>query len=373
MSRFEDQFKNAFDHFEPEVDPKLWQQISQQLPSAPQNPGTQGAAGSAGKGILAQLGIKGIAAILTATTLTILGVNYLLNKNDDAAQKNVPAIVNEQTVAAENAVETTLPSAQENTPIDSEENTTASVNPSEQKSIDSQKENKNNNGSKITIENALTGDFSTGKGESAFEKDSPTPVPTVKNPAAISTKQSSTPAAVETKVNPEIVKDVDNKVKPVLILSTTSGFAPLSVTALTNQVGAVNALFDFGDGKSNSLGSTASTTYEEPGVYTVSCAINDVKLEQKVTVFGKVPTAFSPNGDGINDLLSITKEEGITVEIRIFNRYGKVMFTGKGNNISWDGTFEGRNAEAGTYLYDIFATSDDGITFKQKGTIHLFR
>jgi hypothetical protein len=28
MSRFEEQFKNAFDHFEPEVDPKLWQQIS---------------------------------------------------------------------------------------------------------------------------------------------------------------------------------------------------------------------------------------------------------------------------------------------------------------------------------------------------------
>lgn len=53
MSRFEDQFKNAFDHFEPEVDPKLWQQISQQLPSAPQNPGASSSAGTAGKGILA--------------------------------------------------------------------------------------------------------------------------------------------------------------------------------------------------------------------------------------------------------------------------------------------------------------------------------
>jgi gliding motility-associated-like protein len=373
MSRFEDQFKNAFDHFEPEVDPKLWQQISQQLPSGPQNPGAQGAAGSAGKGILAQLGIKGVAAILTSTTLTILGVNYLLNKDDNAAQKNVPAIVNEQTIAAENAVETTLPSTQENTPIASEVNTTPSENPSEQKAIDSQKENKNNIGSKITIENALTGDFSKGQGESTIDKGSPSPVSTVKNSVATSTKQSSNTTVGETKVIPEIVKNTENKVKPVLILSATQGFAPLSITALTNQVGTVNALFSFGDGKSSLPGSTANVTYEEPGVYTVTCDINEVKLEQKVTVFGKVPSAFSPNGDGINDLLMISKEEGITVEIKIFNRYGKLMFTGKGNNISWDGTFEGRNADAGTYLYDIFATSDEGKTFKQKGTIHLFR
>jgi gliding motility-associated-like protein len=373
MSRFEDQFKNAFDHFEPEVDPKLWQQISQQLPSTPQNPGVQGTAGSAGKGILAQLGIKGVAAILTAATLTILGVNYLLNKDDKAAQKNVPAIINEQTIAAENVDETTLPSAQENTPITSEVNTAPSENPSEQKAIASQKEIKNNIGSKITIENALTGDFSKGQGESTNEKGSPSTASTVKNSVIPSTKQSSSTSVGETTVNPEIVKSADNKVKPVLILSTTSGFAPLSVTALTNQVGTVNALFDFGDGKSSSVGSTANTTYEEPGVYTVTCEVNDVKLEQKVTIFGKVPSAFSPNGDGINDLLNIAKEEGITVEIRIFNRYGKLMFTGKGNNISWDGTFEGRNADAGTYLYDIFATSDEGKSFKQKGTIHLFR
>jgi gliding motility-associated-like protein len=190
---------------------------------------------------------------------------------------------------------------------------------------------------------------------------------------APSTKPSSNMTAEETKANPEIIKSTENKVKPVLILSTTGGFAPLAVTALTNQTGNVNALFDFGDGNSNSVGSTASTTYNELGTYTVTCEINEMLLEQKVTVFGKVPTAFSPNGDGINDQLTITKESDIDVEIRIFNRYGKLMFTGKGNNISWDGTFEGRNVDAGTYLYDIFATSEGGTSFKQKGTIHLFR
>lgn len=79
MSRFEEQFKNTFEHFEPEVDPKLWQNISQQLPSTPQvHPG----ASSAGKSIIAKLGVKGIAAILAASAITVLSIVYLTDKND---------------------------------------------------------------------------------------------------------------------------------------------------------------------------------------------------------------------------------------------------------------------------------------------------
>ena len=195
----------------------------------------------------------------------------------------------------------------------------------------------------------------------------------VKNTTTPVTTSVSDDSNGETKNQAEPVVSTPKTVKPVLILSSKGGFAPLTVTALTNQEGNVNAVFDFGDGKSPVVGSTANNTYEEPGNYTVTCEINGITVEQKVTVFGQVPSAFSPNGDGINDFLTITKESGITLEIRIFNRNGKLMFSGKGNNIYWDGTFEGRNADAGTYLYDIFATSDGGATFKQKGTIHLFR
>lgn len=372
MSRFEDQFKNAFDHFEPEVDPKLWQQISQQLPSTPQIPGTESTVGSAGKSILTQLGIKGVAAILTAAMLTIVGVNYLLNKDNNGTQNITPVIVGENVNNTESTLDAIPSSGQPEIPNSPIDNASPKANSTGQKAA-SQQENKNNHVSKITIENALTGDFNKGKGESTLEKDSPSPISNAKNSVAPSTKPSSNMTAEETKANPEIIKSTENKVKPVLILSTTGGFAPLAVTALTNQTGNVNALFDFGDGNSNSVGSTASTTYNELGTYTVTCEINEMLLEQKVTVFGKVPTAFSPNGDGINDQLTITKESDIDVEIRIFNRYGKLMFTGKGNNISWDGTFEGRNVDAGTYLYDIFATSEGGTSFKQKGTIHLFR
>ncbi len=373
MSRFEDQFKNAFDHFEPEVDPKLWQQISQQLPSAPQNPGASGSAGTAGKGILAQLGIKGIAAIIATATLTILGVNYFLQKDVNATEKNIPTSLNEGTLSVDNSSSLTLPSEQEKVQDDAVVSSSHEMDPSSEKIVNTDTENKNKLDQKITIENALTGDFNKGKGESTPGKDSPTPALVVKNTTTPVTTSVSDDSNGETKNQAEPVVSTPKTVKPVLILSSKGGFAPLTVTALTNQEGNVNAVFDFGDGKSPVVGSTANNTYDEPGNYTVSCEINGITLEQKVTIFGQVPSAFSPNGDGINDLLTITKEAGITLEIRIFNRNGKLMFAGKGNNIFWDGTFEGRNADAGTYLYNIFATSDGGATFKQKGTIHLFR
>ena len=373
MSRFEDQFKNAFDHFEPEVDPKLWQQISQQLPSAPQNPGASGSAGTTGKGIIAQLGIKGIAAILTAATLTILGVNYWIQKDDKAAEKNSTTLLNENPLPVDNSASLPLPSEQEKAQKETVISSSQEMNPSSEKTVNSSTENKNKLDQKISIENALTGDFNKGVGESTPGKDSPTPALVVKNTSVAVTKPVSNEIEAEPKNHAEPVAPLQKTVKPVLILSTKGGFAPLPVTAITNQEGNVNAVFDFGDGKSPMVGSTANNTFEEPGTYTVSCEINGITLEQKVTVFGQVPSAFSPNGDGINDLLTITKDANITIEIMIFNRNGKLMFTGKGNNLFWDGTFEGRNADAGTYLYNIFATSDGGATFKQKGTIHLFR
>ena len=373
MSRFEDQFKNAFDHFEPEVDPKLWQQISQQLPSAPQNPGASGSAGTVGKGILAQIGIKGIAAIIAAATLTILGVNYLIQKDDKAAEKNNTTLLNETTIQVDNSSSLPLPSEQEKVQDEAVVSSSQEMNTSSEKTVNTDTKNKNKLDHKITIENALTGDFRKGKGESNSGKDSPTPALLVKNTTSPVTTSFSDASNGETKNQAEPVVSTPKTIKPVLILSNKGGFAPLTVTALTNQIGNVNAVFDFGDGKSPMVGSTANNTYNEPGNYTVTCEINGITIEQKVTVFGQVPSAFSPNGDGINDLLTITKEADITLEIRIFNRNGKLMFAGKGNNISWDGTFEGRNADAGTYLYNIFATSDGGATFKQKGTIHLFR
>ena len=71
------------------------------------------------------------------------------------------------------------------------------------------------------------------------------------------------------------------------------------------------------------------------------------------------PNVFTPNNDGINDhfILSITGLVSFG-SVRIFNRYGQLVFTAKSLLDYWDGTFNGRNLPDGTY-YWIFEGTDE--------------
>jgi gliding motility-associated-like protein len=67
-----------------------------------------------------------------------------------------------------------------------------------------------------------------------------------------------------------------------------------------------------------------------------------------------IPNAFSPNGDGINDVWSIKYLQsypGATVEI--YNRYGQMLFHSVGYAKPWDGKYKGQDVPTGTYYYII--------------------
>ncbi|MEJ7739559.1 MAG: gliding motility-associated C-terminal domain-containing protein [Chitinophagaceae bacterium] len=76
----------------------------------------------------------------------------------------------------------------------------------------------------------------------------------------------------------------------------------------------------------------------------------------QVRVYDKIniPNAFSPNGDGINDVWKIEPLDlfGDT-ETLVFNRYGQVVFRSRGYSKPWDGTRNGHPISAGTYYYTI--------------------
>jgi gliding motility-associated-like protein len=75
-----------------------------------------------------------------------------------------------------------------------------------------------------------------------------------------------------------------------------------------------------------------------------------VKVYKKVVI----PNAFSPNGDGINDLWLIPALQTYTnPEITVFNRYGQPVYQSKGYNTPWDGKFKGTPLPVGTYYYVI--------------------
>ena len=87
-----------------------------------------------------------------------------------------------------------------------------------------------------------------------------------------------------------------------------------------------------------------------------------------------VPNAFTPNGNGLNDLLNIIVY-GIK-EIRyftIYNRYGQVVFTTKDASKGWDGKFRDKIQNTGTFIWMAEAVDLSGNIIRQKGTITLIR
>ncbi len=87
-----------------------------------------------------------------------------------------------------------------------------------------------------------------------------------------------------------------------------------------------------------------------------------------------VPTAFSPNGDGANDLFRI-KASGVIKKfiIRIFNRWGEQVFESNDINESWDGFYKGVAQPLSSYGWSAEYTFSDGSKYTKSGNVTLVR
>ena len=65
------------------------------------------------------------------------------------------------------------------------------------------------------------------------------------------------------------------------------------------------------------------------------------------------PKFFSPNGDGYNDSWTIKYLDKKTTKLRIFDRYGKLLFDVKNLNYGWDGTYNGKLMPATDYWFTV--------------------
>lgn len=87
-----------------------------------------------------------------------------------------------------------------------------------------------------------------------------------------------------------------------------------------------------------------------------------------------IPSAFTPNGDGKNDVFRITNAKyGKLVEMSVFNRWGERIFNSANTNNGWDGTFNGVPQDLGVYNYLIILSNSDGSNKTYKGTVTLIR
>jgi gliding motility-associated-like protein len=89
------------------------------------------------------------------------------------------------------------------------------------------------------------------------------------------------------------------------------------------------------------------------------------------TMFIYVPNSFTPNGDGLNDTFGISGEAIQNFSMRIFNRWGDMIFETNSTDEQWNGTFKGQKAPTGSYVYKIFASGLTGKKVQKEGTITL--
>lgn len=90
--------------------------------------------------------------------------------------------------------------------------------------------------------------------------------------------------------------------------------------------------------------------------------------------FAIVPTGFSPNGDGKNDLLRVKTKDVSDYELIIYNRWGQEVFREKNDDRGgWDGYFKDEPLDAGVFAYIILWTPLHGKQRVDSGTVTLVR
>jgi gliding motility-associated-like protein len=86
-----------------------------------------------------------------------------------------------------------------------------------------------------------------------------------------------------------------------------------------------------------------------------------------------VPEVFSPNGDQINDELDIFVSAPASFSIKVFNRYGELVFQSTDISQKWDGTFKNKTCPVDTYIYTIDAELFSQQKIHKQGTVLLLR
>ncbi|RYY61121.1 MAG: gliding motility-associated C-terminal domain-containing protein, partial [Chitinophagaceae bacterium] len=86
-----------------------------------------------------------------------------------------------------------------------------------------------------------------------------------------------------------------------------------------------------------------------------------------------IPNAFSPNNDGKNDVFKVYGTAVKSVELRVFNQWGELLFESRDKNMGWNGQFKGVIQPVGVYPFGVKVTFYDNRVITRKGLINLVR
>jgi gliding motility-associated-like protein len=87
----------------------------------------------------------------------------------------------------------------------------------------------------------------------------------------------------------------------------------------------------------------------------------------------EAPSAFTPNGDSNNDIFRFEGNNIANFDLKIFNRWGDIVFSTNDINQGWDGTVNGHAQNIDTYKYLVEAETSHGYKFEKKGEFLLLK
>jgi len=170
---------------------------------------------------------------------------------------------------------------------------------------------------------------------------------------------------------------------PVISVTPNVNLCGTGAVQFTDNSFNANAWYwTFGDGNSSSL-QNPSHTYNTTGQFIVTVTISPSpfgcestsQLTVDVPPYSElyIPTAFSPNGDGNNDVYYIFGSCIKEFHFMIFDRWGEKVFETTDNSIGWDGKHKGKLLDPGVFMYSFVGTSNTGDKLEQKGSITLLK
>ena len=172
---------------------------------------------------------------------------------------------------------------------------------------------------------------------------------------------------------------------PLASFSTTpnpaAGFVPLTVEFTNTSTSAIGYQWNFGDGTFFN-GIDTSHIYTSAGSYTVILIATNGPCfdtaEITVVVYNEfsliIPSIFSPNDDGHNDVFHIIQTGCEKLDGEIFDRWGLRLYEWHTLDGGWDGhTAAGSKAAEGTYYYLITVRDVHQEDHVEKGSFMLVR
>jgi gliding motility-associated-like protein len=119
----------------------------------------------------------------------------------------------------------------------------------------------------------------------------------------------------------------------------------------------------------------ATTVYTLTVKNNENCTSSDNAIVTVIPRCVKIMNAFTPNGDGMNDLWLVTNGAACTkrIAVTVYNRYGSIVYKNDNYQNDWNGTYNGKPVAVGTYYYAASFTTITNSTMLLNGDVTILR